>query len=511
MPSLFSEFRIDFHTAGAQLQWRFDEMLSAAFSILDTKKQGFIDGVQLYAIFEKLGDRLQDIDELADIIGHTFNEYKKPELGIDVIERDGHVNLDGFREAIRTLTNLSSLESRKMNGHNGRRYKVHPYNLQRGKSIEDILGVQSQILLPDVSDPLLGGHHQNYEPLKEQLRNGPRFWKLLIRRLEVLLLIRQWSDAAGVQYTSPQANGDAERQTLSQSCTRDPEGVASTIWNLIQVIFIAYVTVSVPISFAFEARSECGAWGVIEAIVDIYFILDICLNFMTRYTDENGVIVTSPRSIACNYLRGWLIIDVLSCISIVGYVLPTESCEVVPTDSMDSAERTTGSAKLAKALRIAKVSRALRIARMQRALTKLNLNFDPGPALRILVLGGAALLTFHWLACIFYFIGSVKEDGWANGIEIDNGLHGTWDLYSISMFNSVYGSVDGATAFEMMLLVANHFVLNGIVYGMITASLATILVSYTASRQRCAPTTNTPFILLLQFPWHVFTLCELRF
>ena len=43
---------------------------------------------------------------------------------------------------------------------------------------------------------------------------------------------------------------------------------------------------------------------------------------------------------------------------------------------------------------------------------------------------------------------------------------------------------DGASSTEMILLVVINFFVNGVMYGMLTASLASLLVSMTASSQR---------------------------
>ena len=101
-------------------------------------------------------------------------------------------------------------------------------------------------------------------------RNGNEFWKLLIKRLEIVLLVRQWSDDTGVEYCSAYAHGE-----VAHTFTRDPEGTFSTYWNLIQLVLLAYVVVSVPYTIAFDVNSECGEWFTIETIVDTYFVCDI--------------------------------------------------------------------------------------------------------------------------------------------------------------------------------------------------------------------------------------------
>jgi potassium voltage-gated channel Eag-related subfamily H member 8 len=43
-------------------------------------------------------------------------------------------------------------------------------------------------------------------------------------------------------------------------------------------------------------------------------IADIILNFRTTYVNKRGEVVSSPRSIALNYLKGWFAVDFLAAI-----------------------------------------------------------------------------------------------------------------------------------------------------------------------------------------------------
>ena len=49
---------------------------------------------------------------------------------------------------------------------------------------------------------------------------------------------------------------------------------------------------------------------------DLYFLLDLFVNFRTAYFDSNGHIITDNRTIAKRYLKTWFIIDFSSCIPI---------------------------------------------------------------------------------------------------------------------------------------------------------------------------------------------------
>jgi len=53
---------------------------------------------------------------------------------------------------------------------------------------------------------------------------------------------------------------------------------------------------------------------VVDSIVDVVFFVDILLNFHLTFVGSAGEIVSEPRVIRMNYLKGWFIIDLLSCL-----------------------------------------------------------------------------------------------------------------------------------------------------------------------------------------------------
>jgi hypothetical protein len=59
-----------------------------------------------------------------------------------------------------------------------------------------------------------------------------------------------------------------------------------------------------------------------ELIVDIYFIADLVLNFFTAFEDKNGTREDRPHKIALNYIKGWFIIDLASCVPIQYFICP---------------------------------------------------------------------------------------------------------------------------------------------------------------------------------------------
>ena len=66
---------------------------------------------------------------------------------------------------------------------------------------------------------------------------------------------------------------------------------------------LIYIAVVLPLRFAFEVSVHDGL-RVWDTMVDTAFILDVCVNFFTAYTSDEGVLVTDLRKIAMHYLTG---------------------------------------------------------------------------------------------------------------------------------------------------------------------------------------------------------------
>ena len=63
---------------------------------------------------------------------------------------------------------------------------------------------------------------------------------------------------------------------------------------------------------------------VIGTFIDVFFILDLLLNFLTTYEDSAKHLVSDFGSITKNYLSGWFAVDFLSSIPIQ-WIFPSDA------------------------------------------------------------------------------------------------------------------------------------------------------------------------------------------
>ncbi|KJH43957.1 cyclic nucleotide-binding domain protein [Dictyocaulus viviparus] len=125
---------------------------------------------------------------------------------------------------------------------------------------------------------------------------------------------------------------------------------------------------------------------IVDLIVDIMFIVDIIINFRTTYVNENDEVVSHPGKIAIHYFKGWFIIDMIAAVPFDLLLVNTNS---------DETTTLIGLLKTARLLRLVRVAR------------KLDRYSEYGAAVLLLLMATFALIA-HWLACIWYAIGSAE-------------------------------------------------------------------------------------------------------
>ncbi|XP_053198176.1 potassium voltage-gated channel subfamily H member 2 [Scomber japonicus] len=185
------------------------------------------------------------------------------------------------------------------------------------------------------------------------------------------------------------------------------------VWDWLILLLVIYTAILTPYSAAFLLDDQedsslqncgyCSPLNVVDLIVDIMFIIDILINFRTTYVNTNDEVVSHPMRIAVHYFKGWFLIDMVAAI---------------PFDLLiyRSGEETT------TLIGLLKTARLLRLVRVARKLDRYS---EYGAAVLFLLMCTFALIA-HWLACIWYAIGSVERNGsigWLHTLGDQLGKH----------------------------------------------------------------------------------------
>ena len=166
-----------------------------------------------------------------------------------------------------------------------------------------------------------------------------------------------------------------------------------------------------PYKISFIDVEPGSGWFYFGLVIDALFFSDFLVNCFTAYYDGEGVLITNRKAIFCNYLKGWMIMDLIAC-------FPFDFIDT-GQDENQSSGGGDGGAKLLKLVRLPRLYRLVRITRifkmfkskgnndtMERIQEALNLKQS---SFKIMASVFTALLCLHLVSCFWYF--SAKLDG----------------------------------------------------------------------------------------------------
>ena len=91
-----------------------------------------------------------------------------------------------------------------------------------------------------------------------------------------------------------------------------PYGRIRLYWDMITCLFVIYLSWTLPFYFAFDWLTVDPSIAFFNTVLDIWFIVDIFLNFKTGFV-EFGMVCMNPKRIVKKYgLSIWFPIDVLA-------------------------------------------------------------------------------------------------------------------------------------------------------------------------------------------------------
>ncbi|XP_050553111.1 potassium voltage-gated channel unc-103-like isoform X3 [Spodoptera frugiperda] len=220
--------------------------------------------------------------------------------------------------------------------------------------------------------------------------------------------------AIGKEVLSLGATGGHKGTTQpSHPCTILHHSPYKAAWDWLILILVIYTAIFTPYVAAFQLNEpdfdkRSRSFGedpivVIDMIVDVTFIIDILINFRTTYVNVADEVESDPAKIAMHYLRGWFLIDLVAAIPFDLLLFGT-----------DTDETTT-------LIGLLKTARLLRLVRVARKIDRYS---EYGTAVLLLLMATFVLIA-HWLACLWYAIGSWERPqlhapiGWLDALAND--------------------------------------------------------------------------------------------
>jgi hypothetical protein len=135
----------------------------------------------------------------------------------------------------------------------------------------------------------------------------------------------------------------------------NPESGLRTGIDSVSLVLLLLISLYIPFTIAFDIETA-SEFKYTECFFDIWFIIELWLNFLTGYYDK-GVLIMDLKLIALNYCKGYLALDIISSIPISFIALPDTQMVTNPS-ALQSA----------KFIRIVRMTRYLRLLRLIRLL-----------------------------------------------------------------------------------------------------------------------------------------------
>eukprot|EP00746_Dinoflagellata_sp_MGD_P158051 gnl/MRDRNA2_/MRDRNA2_86374_c0_seq5.p1 gnl/MRDRNA2_/MRDRNA2_86374_c0~~gnl/MRDRNA2_/MRDRNA2_86374_c0_seq5.p1 ORF type:complete len:591 (-),score=62.25 gnl/MRDRNA2_/MRDRNA2_86374_c0_seq5:349-2037(-) len=199
-----------------------------------------------------------------------------------------------------------------------------------------------------------------------------------------------------------------------------PESKRRLCWVILGLVFIAIEALCIPYSMVFQVSPE-GV--VVRWLVDIFFMCDLLVQFLTAYVNEVGHLITEPWAVWRRYLASWFLLDFIAS-------FPWQLIGIAGSP--------------ARLTRIIRITRILKAKRTQQLLDKtLQGNFKVAFVIGIVRVIVTMNVVIHWCACIWYVAAAESEEyegvNWIdahlpNHIKDLDRLEHHWTFYQWSLY-----------------------------------------------------------------------------
>lgn len=255
-----------------------------------------------------------------------------------------------------------------------------------------------------------------------------------------------------------------------------PNGTFIKYWNTLLFFLLIHVAFFMPWIMAFSDYYDVGIWSVIESVVDIFFFLDILINLNTAYKSEDSSLVSDRKLIFTNYLKGYLMADLLS-------VFPLYLINQSQIGRLNILVRLLRLFRLGRVLKVIQKFEVIRKVKELEIMVKLSRNLRSyGGVWRLSGLAFFVIAMTHFVACMWYYVARVNDfnyNTWIARLEFQDDrldiIYLRCLYFAVTVLTTVgFGDINAFTVAEMVLVI--FWMLLGIAfYSILVGTLCSVI------------------------------------
>jgi hypothetical protein len=255
----------------------------------------------------------------------------------------------------------------------------------------------------------------------------------------------------------------------------DPKSAWKRIWDVIMIIFVFYSCLIGPYLITFKNQDD--DYLFFEAVVDLFFLIDLGLNFFTPYTHHDDFLIKNPKKIIMHYLKTWFTFDLISSLPISFIILFNEN-----NNRILSIIKITRVHKIIKWARIFRLTNFFKNDKKAELLSEIKMNHDSSIN-RIIKFFLFFFILTHISTCAWVYIANEFEefvDGntWINAHNMrdsDNLEKYIASLYFnlVTVYTIGYGDITSHNSIERIYNIVFMFV-GVLLFSFAISSLSTI-------------------------------------
>eukprot|EP00854_Cymbomonas_tetramitiformis_P006815 gene6815-8142_t len=213
-----------------------------------------------------------------------------------------------------------------------------------------------------------------------------------------------------------------------------PDNQFKKYWDCAQAVILITTAIIVPLRVGFSITAF-GIAYFIDCFIDTYFWIDMGLNFITAFedADNQNKLVTDHKLIFANYLKGWLIPDILGCLPVdlaTKIAENTFACSFSLNGCATPSNNSGSLFRLFKLLRLFRLMKLLRLMRIGRLLERYEDElFEIQSAMDFAMLICVIVFLGHVVGCFFFFFSGAFWRSATETERIDAGYISLWTEY----------------------------------------------------------------------------------